>query len=403
MRRSRKSIAHVAALAAGIGLAAACGAGPGDGAARWAGTIDTLASGQIVVTNPAEPLWRPGEAWRVEEVRRIGRMEGDGPDVFGAILTFAVDPFGRIWVVEDQAQEIRVFSPTGEHVRTIGRKEGGPGEFTRAVRIDFGPDGNAWVADPLNARVSVFDTTGTYLAGHTIRGGFIVLPWPGGFDDRGGYYVPTPAVGSTGFRTVIVRHDSDFAPTDTLEPPTDTRRREYFELAGSGGRMRAGVPFQGGLVSRLTWAGTILALLTDQYRLFELAPNGDTLRTITRPFKPLRVTQTDLDAVREELKWFTDQGGRIDWSKIPDTKPPVREFFVDDAGHVWVDRADADGKTRSRFDVFDPEGRYLGVVEVPFGLQMFTAPIVRGATLYGVTGDEFGVPYLVIARVVKGR
>lgn len=70
---------------------------------------------------------------------------------------------------------------------------------------------------------------------------------------------------------------------------------------------------------------------------------------------------------------------------------------------MWVDRADADGKTRSRFDVFDPEGRYLGVVEVPFGLQMFTAPIVRGATLYGVTGDEFGVPYLVIARVVKGR
>lgn len=210
--------------------------------------METLPSGQVVVTNPAEPVWQAADAWTVEEVRRIGRMEGDGPDMFGAILTFAVDSFGRIWVVEDQAQEIRVFSPTGGHVRTIGRKGGGPGEFTRALRIDFGPDGNAWVADPLNARVSVFDSTGAYLTGHSIRGGFIVLPWPGGFDDRGGYYVPTPAVGTRGFGTVIVRHDGDFAPTDTLEPPTDTRRREFFELASASGRMRAGVPFQGGLV-----------------------------------------------------------------------------------------------------------------------------------------------------------
>ena len=402
MRRSRTCIA-CAALATGIGLTAGCGAGPGDGAARWAGTIDTLASGQIVVTNPAEPLWRPGEAWRVEEVRRIGRMEGDGPDVFGAILTFAADPLGRIWVVEDQAQEIRVFAPTGEHVRTIGRKGGGPGEFSRALRIDFGPDGNAWVADPLNARVSVFDSMGVYLTGHPIRGGFLTFPWPGGFDDRGGYYVPTPAVGSTGFRTVIVRHDSDFAPTDTLEPPTDTRRREYFELAGSGGRMMAGVPFQGGLVSRLTRRGTFLALVTDEYRLFDVAPNGDTLRTVTRPFQPLRVTDADLDWVREELKWFTDQGGRIDWSKIPDTKPPVTDFFEDDAGHVWVELEDGPRPARSRFDVFDPEGRYLGVVEAPFRLQMMPSPIVRGDTLYGITTDELDVPYLVVARVVKGR
>ena len=110
MRRSRTCIA-CAAFAAGIGLAAACGAGPKDGVGRWAWTMDTLPSGQVVVTNPAEPVWRAADAWTVEEVRRIGRRDGDGPDVFGAILTFAVDPFGRIWVVEDQAQEIRVFSP----------------------------------------------------------------------------------------------------------------------------------------------------------------------------------------------------------------------------------------------------------------------------------------------------
>lgn len=139
----------------GSGSEARAGAGPNDGIGRWAGTMDTLPSGQIVVTNPAEPLWTPAEGWRVEEILRIGRVEGDGPDAFGVVRAFDVDDLGRVWVIEHQAQEIRVFAPTGEHVRTIGRKGGGPGEFAQAVLIDFGPDGNAWVVDASHTLIAV--------------------------------------------------------------------------------------------------------------------------------------------------------------------------------------------------------------------------------------------------------
>jgi len=43
---------------------------------EWAGTVDTLVSGQVIVTNPATPLWAPGSGWRVVEQARIGWAGG---------------------------------------------------------------------------------------------------------------------------------------------------------------------------------------------------------------------------------------------------------------------------------------------------------------------------------------
>ena len=55
-----------------------CTSAARDASARWTGTIDTLASGQVVVHNTADPVWAPGEEWRVEEELHIGSVDGDG-------------------------------------------------------------------------------------------------------------------------------------------------------------------------------------------------------------------------------------------------------------------------------------------------------------------------------------
>lgn len=392
---------HAAPFALALAvLIAACGASDSRPAARWTGTVDTLPSGHIVVSNTDAPLWLPGEEWQVVEELRIGRADGDGPDLFGRIHSLAVDPGGRIWVLEAQAQELRVFGPDGQYIRTVGRKGGGPGEFAQAVKVELGPDGNLWVMDPSNNRHSVFDTAGTYLEGKHAPGGFVILPWPGGFDRQGRYYSPTPLRGSGGFRMALVVHDASMQPVDTLEPPRDPVEREYFELRNDGGFIRAGVPFSGSLNWQLSPDGTIWALVTDQYRLFELGADGDTLRTITRAFTPLPVTAADRESIHERLKWFTDQGGRIDLSKIPDTKPPAGFFFIDDADHIWVQVTMPDEEDNGRvFDIFDPDGRYLGAVRLPFTLP--GSPIFRDGALYAVTVDELEVPYVVRARIVR--
>ena len=396
MRFGSAGLVLVAAL-----LAGACGPGDGGGGPRWSGTVDTLPGGQVLVHNTADPIWEPGAEWRVVEELRIGSATGDGPDLFGSVTSFTVDPAGRVWVLDGQSQDLRVFDGDGKHVRTVGRRGGGPGEFAQALKVEMGPRGNVWVMDPSNNRLSVFDTAGAYLEGRPALGGFVIFTWPGRFDAAGSYYAPVPLTDG-GFRVGMVRYDASMTPVDTLSPPRDPVERERFELrSGSGGVMMAGVPFQGTLIWRISDAGTIWAILTDEYRLFELNADGDTLRTFTRAFETLPVTAADREEARENLEWFTSQGGSIDLSKLPRTKPPVGSFFRDDEGNTWVEVTTSREEERHVFDVFDGEGRYLGTIRLPFPLSTSPTPVVREGVLYGIVRDELDVTYVVRARVVK--
>lgn len=379
-----------------------CGFTEGRASSAWSGTIDTLPSGQIVVSNPATPVWREGDEWRVVEEIRVGTLDGDGPDMFGDITSFEVDPEGRIWILEGQAQEIRVFGADGRHVRTVGRQGGGPGEFARALQIRRGPDGNMWVIDPQNNRISVLDSAGTYLEGMQTPGGFIIIPWPGGFDAAGNYYSPVPLPSDEGFNMGLMRLDPSFTPIDTVAIPRDPVERERFEIRREDMRWLRSIPFTGGFDWRLAPSGTLWGTLTGEYRLFQLSLAGDTLRTITREFTPLPVTDADMDRARENLESFIRNGGKVDWSKIPSTKPAIEEFFFDDEGNLWVAPVTTQEDDGHLFDVFDPDGRFLGTLRTPFPLATYPVPIIRDATIYGITEDELEVPYVVRARIEKG-
>ena len=60
----------------------------------------------------------------------------------------------------------------------------------------------------------------------------------------------------------------------------------------------------------------------------------------------------------------------------------------------WVEQRVAAPEAHDRgrlFDLFTPEGRYLGTLRLPFELAgSMPEPIVRDGVLHGVTGDELG-------------
>ena len=316
-----RTIRHLTLAATLPLLLTACGSSGSDAAADWSGTMDTLASGEIVVRNTDDPLWTPEEAWRAVEDLRIGSATSDGPDLFGAILSFDVDAWGRIFVLDDQAQEVRIFDSGGAFVRTVGRRGEGPGEFIQAGSVDLSRNGEIWVMGMSLGRVSIFDTTGTYLRGErTNAGGMIMKPYRGGFDPMGRYNV---VVRSGGMRRMMKDHES------------------------------------------------------------------------------IPVTAEEREEAVKNLEWFTSQGGTIDRTKFPKSKPATASFFIDDERNLWVERqvAAADGDDEGRlFDLFDAEGRYLGTLRLPFELGWsIPEPIVREGVLYGVTSDGLGVPYLVCA------
>lgn len=377
---------------------AACG---GDSVPEWAGTIDTLPSGQVVVTNPATGVWGDTLPWQVVEEVRIGAEDGTGPEVLGRIQMLAEDRGGRIWAFESADQQFKVFGPGGEFIRTVGRRGGGPGEMQQASGVGVLPDGRILVVDMQGGRISLFDTTGTFLKGHPLSSGFQIFPWPGLVDRAGYLYHVVPITGGRLFQTAMVRYDSMMTPLDTLRPP-EFESQDFFELQRGGGFTRAGIPHSASLSWRLTADGDFWSVMTGSYEMARVTGSGDTLRTVTKPFVPVAVTAEEKDSAVARLKWFTDQGGRVDRGRIPDTKPAVQSFFVADDGHLWVNATRADTAQANRvFEIFDPEGRYLGRLHLPFALLTSPLPLIGADRIVAVTQDELGVPYLVRARIVK--
>jgi hypothetical protein len=403
-RPARASTAGCTLLAAA--LAVGCRGEPRSGG--WAGRVDTLPTGTLVVRNPAAGVWDSASAWRLEEDLRIGAVEGAGPDVFGEITDVAVDTYGRIYVLDRQAGEVRVFGPDGTYVRTIGRKGEGPGEFRDPIGLDWDPEGRLWVCDPGNGRYTAFDTAGAYAGLRRREIGGYTLPWPGGFDERGRLYDATVTLSprDRDLRSVVlVRMDTAGAPSDTVHLPEFAGRQ--FEVRDATGRsmIAVGVPFSGNLYFALDRRGFVWSAWTADYRIHQQAlDSGDTVRIVERETTPVPVTDEEIEEAVSNLDWFVKQGGKVDRAQIPRVHPPIDAFGADPQGYLWVFVTTRDRETRNRvFDVFDPAGRYLGAARSDVTLQRYPPPVFTDTHVYGVTADTLGAVYVVRTRIVRPR
>lgn len=391
----RRATAAVPLLCAAL---AACG---GDGAtAGFAGTVDTLPGGTIASRSPAKGMWGEGEAWTLVPELTIGAEDGDGADVFGQVTALEMDARGRIYVVEGQAHEVRVFDAAGRHVRTLGRKGGGPGEFDQPAAA-FWKDGDLWVVDQGNARFTVFDTAGTLVATHRRgTGGFMWFPWPGRVDRQGRIHDLLPLPQRQDVRVGLARLDTAFQAADTFAVPQG--EGSYFELAQGRGHIRVSVPFSPEVRAQLDRDGRVWMGSTGTYRLALVDFDGDTIRTVEKEHTPVPVSGAERDTAVARLKWFRDQGGKVDAGRIPGTKPAFGTVYPDDNGYLWVAPQRAGAGARLAFDVFDPDGRYLGFVEPPLDVNPY-ALLVRGDVMLAVVADEMDVPRVVRFRIQMGK
>lgn len=379
---------HCTAALAALLFAAACG-GDSDGSATAGGGA-----------------WKTGKEWRLVKEAQIGSATAEGAAAFGSVVGLAVDGLDRVWVADGQSQELRVFDAQGRHVRTIGRKGGGPEEFGMIAGIDWGGDGNLWVMDGDNSRFAVWDTAGRLVRTHPRQNNLLMIPWPGGIDAQGRVYDVGASFdgGEQGER--IVRMGTDLQPQDTFAVPAF--EGETFEVVntsgGRGGRqgrsvMRVNVPFSGSQEWRVDPQGNVWVARTAQYRLERHGWDGAAPRVIERPTQPVPVAAEDRARVLERYKDFTDRGGKIDESRIPGTYPAIQSFFFSDDGHLWV--VPVLGPDRSALDVFDPSGAYLGRVTPPGRILPSPAPAIRGDRFVGLVRDEDDVETVWVMRIER--
>jgi hypothetical protein len=391
------------------GLAATCG---GDrGPAGWEISTETLPSGAVRVVNtpPADGI---EPTWVVEEELRIGVLDGDGPDAFGQIKGLLVVEDGQVVVLDADAQELRIFGPDGEYLRTMGRRGEGPGEFSSANGIMRAPDGRIWVVDPGLARMSVFHLEHGFETSHRWDRRSFGFIWNGVMDDEGRILEPTVIPVDGDMWQIIRVYDPrmtllDSIPVRSTGPPgqTDSPGSFHFEAATQGGSVRGlmGVPFYARAQS---WLDPALAYWSTgdgdpSYRLTRWVPGGDTTLVVESRRPPVPVTPAQRDsAIASVRDFFTQRGAdpRLDWSKIPDTRPAITGIFISGEGDIWA-RVTTPDPTARTWDVFGPDGRYQGTAITNLRVSSTIPPVIRGDRFWAVVTDELQVQYVVAGRL----
>jgi hypothetical protein len=121
-------------------------------------------AGIEIVTNSAS-AWQPGEGWRLEATPalQIGhRPDNDSLYDLLRVSAGAVLRNGEVIALVGASRQVRVFSPSGEWLRSIGRDGAGPGELRRVGVMVLSGD-TLFIPDGQLRRLNAFRLSGEFL------------------------------------------------------------------------------------------------------------------------------------------------------------------------------------------------------------------------------------------------
>jgi hypothetical protein len=392
----RNVIRHLV-LASSV-TAVACG-----GAADRAPTVTVRDSMGVEIIESAGPHWAEGSGWTVsaEPTLSIGVMDGPEELQFSQIPNTFFLPDGGIVVANARhPPELRVFGSDGSHRVSMGGAGGGPGEFTSVrwsllmgdsiVAFDvgsprltfFSPDGDLLGSTPVRIPVSTSGNTLPYVIWTRLADGSLLAS-----ENR---ILPLDARGRGRATFALMRTTTEGATPDTLLLIPGA---EYVE--GAGGRPTA-PPFG------LRWAFSavgdrIFVGSGDQLRIDVHDLQGRLVRSIRTAHERRPVTDASLAAMLDD---------RLERARTPEQREQIQAAFpvvppaermpvhgsrilLDALDHLWVEGYHAPGDPARGWHVFDPDGRYLGVITVPRNLVVMD---VSADGVLGVWTDELDVP-----------
>ena len=374
--------------------------------AGFALALSPCATVAVAQDSAAVGVWdlQPEQRWQVSESLRIGERDGEGPAVFGYARCVAVDPMDRIWVVEVEEDEIRVFGADGNFVRTVWTMEENAREFQDIGDAFPGPGNEIWISEYSVRRYQVYDTAGTWIESHS----FVLGRSPGvtrAWTRQGLLVVRDVVPGDHGTVRFYERVDGALRATERTAVWPRMRFPTQPVTTGRGGytfTVQAGIPFA---TRPRIFFGSDLDLWVagqigpDRYGVARVALGTlEDLLATTHRYEPVAVPDSIRRAAADSLIARHTGGTRrlltdIDWREFPRHYPAFESIHVSANGEVWVRRTLERG--RVGFDVFAPDGRYLGQPLVPASLGAMEIQVITENGIYAIDTDDDGVEYVV--------
>lgn len=384
--------------------------------------------------------------WQLDEILRIGSPEST--DLIRSVHDLAIGPDSALYVGQVMVPAVTVFSLDGRVLRHIGRAGEGPGD------IQLAASGVGWIGDTLwiadQNRIQLFATDervpeeviqfalsapgeGTMLTpgrmladGTVLAGRRRISDWRNWLTapslplrrlSRSGEVLDTIAIVNWSENTVEYEARPGRAWLD-IHPLKDLPRFgpiEYLTALKPDG-------------SRVVQVGNLREDgAPPTFDILVLSITGDTLRQRTVEYEPREVTSAmesrlaDAfaasvvgDFINPSLRAQTSETMRERERRavrgafwVPDYHPPVREVVAGTDGTTWLLREMRDDSV-DVWEVYDPEGRLEGKVEVGHGRSSLipwhprlaiAIAIASRDEVWGTTYDEYDVPYIHRYRV----
>ena len=371
-------------------------------------------AGQEVVELPAED--RPLDG-AFEEVYRIGAFGGEEWETFGSVAGMTFDEAGNLYVVDGQASRIVVVDREGGLVRTVGNAGEGPGEFGDGPPVTaVGRDGRVVAFEIMRRAFQIFGPDGVFERSVRVGGtGYVIVPalqaFPGGgvlsVREVGAMSGQPDGAESASRRSRFVERfllDGDEAVRDTLAEAW----RPEGALALAPGLYAGALPDGVAFSDSSAYAVKVATL------------GGDVFRVLTRPLRPVPVTDRIRDAERarqmgrvgeideDAERTGGDRGAvvaqmaefirrRVESLEFYPEFPVVQGLKTSWTGMIWVHRSGELPGQDGPIDVLGAEGRYVGTFAI--GTTAMPRAFGPDGLAAFVDKDEFDVPVVVAKRL----
>lgn len=397
---------------------------------------------QDTIVRVAGPPLRDGVAQLVPEIT-IGTVNGPAEYALSAVSSLLVRRDGHIFVMEFDVMRragpaVREYDASGRFVRMIGGRGEGPGEYRGIFGFALLEDDRLIVLTV--GRINVYSPEGEPVAT------WPVFAYPPAGIGRAlqmtrdeilhlGYARRRPTRDDEVLPMGIVRMRAG-AVLDTVFAPElpDVSLPAFPVWTRSPEPSMWGTPYSPEAAWLFSPLNSVITYRTDRYALdvHATAPLQDgVLRagprellapgrvvSIRRNVPPVEVSAAERRDQRAFLEQSIPQGARHGAiTEIPRVKPRIRGAVVDEEGRIWVwvsmpsERYDPplvsspDGRMRpdvpwrepNVWDVFQPEGTYIGRVRMPYGVFPY---VMRGDHVWGRWHDESDVPFVTRYRIV---
>jgi hypothetical protein len=373
-------------------------------------------SAGVIIVESSGGAWQDGEVWTVASQPAVDIGVLDGAEEY---QLFQVRDARRLnngnIVVANGGIELRFYDGTGTYLSTAGRQGGGPGEF----------EGLGWVRPYLGdslltydygqVRVSLWDQDGNFGRSYKINppGDFGFIMGEDAFSD-GTLLAKAPLVFRGGFAEGAQRSDEEYNTYSMEGELIDT----VGMFPGPDQFIRSGRDGDNFMVELLTppfgrnsfmeLHGDMLYFgSSDSYEIERRGKDGTLEQLIRRDVPARPVTAADIERFIEgEIADVEDANTRRDRREMyeemtaPEIMPAYEGLKVDDLGNLWVEDYEPDPDAESLWTVFDPDGRMLGQVELPSGLDVKQ---IGDDFVLGVWQDEYEVEHVRLYGLVKPR